>query len=219
MAGANLGDKMEQVETRMSRTAAALLLVVFACLLAPVGIVVSEVVAQATGGRQPPRLLVSPDPLSDAVAATPAEFRVDESGAATYSVPIFVVPGTAGVVPQLSLNYSSQGGYGPLGRGWSVGGLSAISRCRATREAGDFLGAATPDGNPRPVNFSETDRFCLDGQRLVSIAETCPAVGGMVAVALGTEIESFQRVCAYTPAGGGNGPAFFTVERKDGSTS
>ena len=219
MAGANLGDKMEQVETRMSRTAAALLLVVFACLLAPVGIVVSEVVAQATGGRQPPRLLVSPDPLSDAVAATPAEFRVDESGAATYSVPIFVVPGTAGVVPQLSLNYSSQGGYGPLGRGWSVGGLSAISRCRATREAGDFLGAATPDGNPRPVNFSETDRFCLDGQRLVSIAETCPAVGGMVAVALGTEIESFQRVCAYTPSSGTTGPAFFTVERKDGSKS
>ncbi|MGY0651181.1 hypothetical protein ACW7GZ_04805 [Luteimonas sp. A537] len=34
---------------------------------------------------------------------------------------------------------------------------------------------------------------------------------------LRTEIESFQRVCSYTPSGGANGPAFFTVERKGGS--
>jgi len=216
----NLGDNtMSHVEVRTSRTAAALLLVVLALLFAPMGVVITQVVAQSTGGPGLPSVIYS-DPLSDAVAATPAEFRVDESGAATYSVPLFVVPGTAGVVPQLSLNYSSQGGYGPMGRGWSIGGLSAISRCRATREAGDFLaGFATPDGNPKPINFSASDRFCLDGQRLVPSAATCPTLGGMTATSLGTEIESFQRVCAYTPAGGNNGPAFFTVDRKDGSTS
>jgi hypothetical protein len=64
-----------------------------------------------------------------------AEFRVDESGAATYSIPLYGVPGTAGVTPQLSLNYSSQGGDGPLGKGWSIGGVSAISRCRARLDA------------------------------------------------------------------------------------
>ena len=213
------GAEMSRVEIRTSRTAAALLLFVLICLMAPIGIVVSEVVAQATGGRQPPRLLVAPDPVSDAVAATPADFRVDESGAAIYSVPIFVVPGTAGVLPQLSLNYSSQGGYGPLGRGWSIGGLSAIGRCRATREAGDFLaGAATPDGDPNPINFSTSDRFCLDGQRLIdSPTSSCPAVSGMVVQELRTELESFRRVCRYQAAGGSNGPAFFTVESKDGS--
>ena len=209
---------MEQTEARMSRTAAALLLIVLAMLLAPMGIVVTQVIAQVTAFSRPGVLLVAPDPISDAVAATPAEFRVDESGAATYSVPLFAVPGTAGVAPQLSLNYSSQGGYGPMGRGWSVGGLSAISRCRATREAGDFLAAATPDGDPRPINFTGTDRYCLDGQRLVpSTAATCPAVSGLTAHELRTEIDSFQRVCAYHHAT--NGPAFFTVERKDGSTS
>ena len=209
---------MEEVETRMSRTAAALLCLVLAMLLAPVGIVITQVVAQGMGGNGRPQLLVAPDPLSDAVAATPAEFRVDESGAATYSVPIFTVPGTAGVAPQLSLNYSSQGGYGPMGRGWSVGGLSAISRCRATREAGDFLDAATPDGNPRPINFTESDRFCLDGKRLLTAAtNTCTTAPGLTSEELRTEIESFQRVCAYHHAN--NGPAFFTVERKDGSTS
>jgi RHS repeat-associated protein len=210
---------MDHVETRTSRTAAALLVLVFAVLLAPVGVVITQVIAQSMGGSNPPQLIVALDPISDAVSATPAEFRVDESGAATYSVPIFVVPGVAGVVPQLSLNYSSQGGFGPMGRGWSIGGLSSISRCRATREAGDFLGAATPDGNPRPINFTATDRFCLDGQRLVASPEvTCPAVGGMAVQELRTEIETFQRICAYQSSAE-IGPAFFTVDRKDGSTS
>lgn len=178
---------------------------------------ISNVVAQvSTGGNLPSELLVAPDPASDAVSATAAEFRVDESGAATYSIPLYAVPGTAGVTPKLSLHYSSQGGEGPVGKGWSIGGLSSITRCRATREAGDFLGAATPDGNPAPINFSASDRFCLDGQRLVPSPESCPSVGGLGGTAFATEIETFQRVCAYA---GTNGPAFFTVERKDGSKS
>lgn len=210
---------MESVETRTSRMAAALLFTVLALLLAPVGIVVTQVVAQSTGGPGQPQVLVHLDPISDAVAATPAEFRVDESGAATYTVPLFTVPGTAGVVPQLSLNYSSQGSYGPMGRGWSVGGLSSISRCRATREAGDFLAAATPDGNPRPISFDGSDRYCLDGQRLIASGSfTCPAIGTFTNQDLRTEIDTFQRVCLYQAASA-NGPTFFTVERKDGSIS
>ena len=129
--------------SRISYSAAALFLLVVALLIAPLGALVSQVIAQTMGGNQPPRLLVAADPLSDAVSATAAEFRVDESGAATYSVPLYTVPGTAGVVPQLTLSYSSQNGDGPVGKGWAIGGLSSISRCRATREAGDFIGAAT----------------------------------------------------------------------------
>ena len=166
---------------------------------------------------------VVPDAVSDEVGATPGEFRVDESGSATYRIPIYAAPGTAGVTPQIALSYSSQGGNGPLGKGWAIAGLSAISRCRASREAGDFIvsGVAT-DGNPGPVDFSANDRFCLDGQRLLpapSGAPACPAVTGMTAANLRTEVESWSRVCAYTPTGGLNGPAFFTVDRKDGSTS
>ncbi|NZA25048.1 VCBS repeat-containing protein [Luteimonas sp. SJ-92] len=180
----------------------------------------SRALADPGGGAASTAIVA--DSLSDEVAATAAEFRVDESGAATYSVPIYGVPGTAGVMPQLSLNYSSQGGYGPLGKGWSIGGLSAIGRCRATREAGDFISGGAPvDGNPAAINYTATDRYCLDGQRLVpgTGGAACPAVSGMSVQTLRTEIESFQRVCAYTPTGGSNGPAFFTVARKDGSTS
>ncbi|MDR7097829.1 RHS repeat-associated protein [Lysobacter niabensis] len=165
----------------------------------------------------------SPDPASDQVAATAAEFRVDETGAATYSIPLFTVPGTAGVVPSLALKYSSQGGYGAEGKGWAIAGLSSITRCRATREAGDFIVNGIPtDGSPAPINFTNSDRYCLDGQRLIpaqSNSGGCPSAGGMTVANLRTEIESFQRVCAYTPSGGTSGPAFFTVERPDGSIS
>ena len=153
----------DQTSPRTSLGAAFLLLLIAGVVLTPLGVFVFDVVAAVTGGGQPPRVLVAPDPISDAVSATAAEFRVDESGAATYSVPLYTVPGTAGVKPSVSLVYSSQGGYGPIGKGWSLSGLSSIARCRATREAGDFIGAATPDGAPRPINFSATDRSAWMG--------------------------------------------------------
>lgn len=205
--------------SRLPVWVAGLFFVVVSLLAAPMGAWVYD--ALADGGGAAASTMVTPDAISDSVAATAAEFRVDESGSATYSIPIYGVPGTAGVAPRISLNYSSQGGYGPLGKGWSIGGVSSITRCRATREAGDFIGAATLDGNPTPINFSATDRYCLDGARLLTVSNTpaCAAVSGMSVQQLRTEIESFQRVCAYMPTSSVNGPVFFTVERKDGSIS
>src|ERR1700739_585280 len=69
----------------------------------------------------------SPPPMT-----TPGQFGVGATGAATYSVPIAVPPGSAGMAPSLSLNYSSQSGNGILGFGWSLGGLPAMTRCPQT---------------------------------------------------------------------------------------
>lgn len=203
---------------RVSVAAAVLLAAILSVLLFPIGVVLKESWAgmPLAGG-----FVVAADTLSDSVAATPGAFRVDETGSATYTIPLFTAPGTTGVVPQLSLNYSSQGGHGPLGKGWSIGGVSMISRCRATRESGDFIANGVPvDGNPAPINFTASDRYCLDGQRLLPVESIgCAMVGGMTVEGFFTEVQSFQRVCAYTPASGSSGVAFFTVERKDGSTS
>jgi RHS repeat-associated protein len=166
------------------------------------------------GGPQVPQVIG--DAISDRVGATPGAFRVDESGAATYVMPLQGAPGAGGLAPVMTLAYSSHAGDGPLGKGWSIGGTSRIERCRASHEAGDFIAG----GVARPIAFDDGDRFCLDGQRLLDApanAAPCRAFAGMAARGLRTEVETFRRVCAYTPAGTRSGPAFFTVESRDGT--
>lgn len=162
--------------------------------------------------------------VSDSVGTLPGSFRVDESGAATYGIPLTLPPGRAGVAPQLGFQYTSQGGDGSLGRGWSLTGLSNVTRCRRTREAGDF-NVTRPGGavfeDFEGITFTDTDAFCLDGQRLINAASAaqtgCPTVAGHTATEMRTEIDSHQRICAYRsnslPTAG---PRAFSAESKDG---
>ena len=132
---------------------------------------------------------------------TPGQFLVSESGAATYSIPIQVSPGIAGMEPKLSLNYSSQSGNGLLGMGWSIGGLGGVSRCPRT---------IAQDGAKGGVNYDSNDRYCLDGQRLIAISGSEGADG----TEYRTERESFAKIVSYGSAG--NGPAWFKVWTKAG---
>lgn len=104
-------------------------------------------------------------------------------GAASYSISITVPPGRAGMQPSLSLNYSSKGGNGDLGMGWSLGGLSVISRCPETM---------AQDGRNRGVTYSPSaDRLCLDGQRLIDVSSVAYGQPGSV---YRTELDSNVRV-------------------------
>ena len=146
---------------------------------------------------------------SDKVGASAGQFRVNESGAATYTMPLTLLAGTAGVEPPLSFNYNSQGGSGPMGRGWSISGLSAIERCRQTLHQ---------DRKAMPITWTKEDRFCLDGQRLV-LDDPANGTYGAVGTVYRTELDSFAKV---TSVGGGPNPGnpdYFKVERKDGSVS
>src|SRR5271154_3908637 len=134
--------------------------------------------------------------------ATDGNFAVSASGEATYTLPITVPPGTAGIVPQLSLSYSSHRGDGILGPGWSLAGFSSITRCPQT---------IAQNGAITGVNFTATDRFCLDGQQLVAVSGAYGANGTVYR----TEIDSFSEVISYT-SGSVTGPAYFEVYTKGG---
>ena len=131
---------------------------------------------------------------------TAGAFDVNESGAATYSIPITVSPGTGGMQPDLSLAYSSQGGNGLLGMGWSLTGLSAIGRAPATLAQDGFI-----DG----VDFDANDRLAIDGERLMQVGTF-----GTDGLEYRTEQNTFSRVVAYGTAG--SGPERFQVWTKAG---
>ncbi|MFL0802278.1 MAG: FG-GAP-like repeat-containing protein [Agarilytica sp.] len=130
--------------------------------------------------------------------ASTGSFRVSESGAAVYNVPISVPVGTAGVAPELSLNYSSQNGNGLLGLGWQLSGVSAISRCRKT---------LIQDGFASPLSWNEAT-FCLGGQRLIRQSSFSEGV------IYKTASTGVVKITAY---GSENNPDYFELISKDGS--
>jgi hypothetical protein len=84
--------------------------------------------------RTPKRPLASPG--APGITTVPAgtiqgTFSVTSTGEATYVLPLVTVPARA-VGPELALTYTSTGDDGVLGVGFSLAGLSAITRCPST---------------------------------------------------------------------------------------
>ncbi len=100
---------------------------------------------------------------------------VGPDGSFNYSLPLSIPVGINGVQPKLQLNYNSNAKNGLLGWGWTLGGLSAISRCNANM---------VRDGYVSGIQAGDNYKYCIDGQRLVEIT----------AGEYRTESESFLRV-------------------------
>ena len=130
-----------------------------------------------------------------AVGSLPGQAAVSPTGAATYQIPINVVPRTAGIQPNLSIVYNSQSPGGILGTGWSINGFSVISRVPANKYYNNIID---------PIDFDDNDQFALDGQRLIKVGDEYR-----------TEIESFSRIIPIGTSG--NGPLKFKIITKNGS--
>src|SRR5262245_48046657 len=111
---------------------------------------------------------MTPTPAAAQGMTLPGKFGVSGTGGAPYTIPIVVPPGTAGMIPSLSLTYTSQGANGLLGIGWSLDGLPSIGRCPKT---------LAQDGARGSIKYDANDRFCMDGQRLVVISGSYGADG------------------------------------------
>jgi RHS repeat-associated protein len=147
--------------------------------------------------------LLSDASVFAAEGRTPGQFAVNRNGSAQYSIPIWAPPGPRGIQPALSLIYNSQSGAGTLGVGWSLAGLGAISRCNETY---------AQDSTLAPIALVTSDGYCLNGNRLRLTGGTYGTAGSTYQ----TEIANFSNVTANGTAG--NGPAYFTVQGKDGLT-
>lgn len=137
-----------------------------------------------------------------AAGRTPGVFSVSPTGSANYRIPLQVPPGVGAVQLNLGLTYDSRGSNGIMGVGWSVAGLSAITRCNKTY---------AQDGAAGPVTLTQTDRLCLDGKQLKLTSGTAPnyvVVGNQYA----TEVETFSQVIAN----GSSSVTSFTVKTKNG---
>ena len=160
-------------------------------------LLVSSTMAMAATGST-----VSPPNLSGGLAGTiPGQAGVSSRGASQYSFSMPVPPGTAGMAPSLGMSYDSENPLDISGLGWSLTGLSTITRCKRTLATDNLI---------HPVDLTSADAFCLNGERLILISGT----EGTNAE-YRTEVESFQRVKSY----GSNaavGPDHWTVETRDG---
>lgn len=129
-----------------------------------------------------------------------ASFRVNESGAATLSMPLYSPKGPAGMTSSLALSYSSHSGNGPFGLGWNLQGGSSITTC--------------------PVNnYTSTDttsvQYCLNGQKLIRLASG--SGGTSMSQYFATEVSDISRVIAEFANSSSKHPYKFVVDKKDGT--
>jgi FG-GAP-like repeat/Salmonella virulence plasmid 65kDa B protein len=158
-------------------------------------------------------LLAMSAPITDAFAQSDkipgmslGAFKVNNNGAANYTIPIIVPPGTNGIAPKLSFLYDSQRQNGLLGMGWALEGLPIIQRCRANMAQDGFVGG---------IQFNSSDRYCLDGARLIAIS----GIDGGNGTEYRTELDVFVRVFSYSQSNPANsGPLYWVVKNKAGET-
>ena len=93
------------------------------------------------------------------VGSMNGSFAVNEMGAATYTIPIDVPQGINGMQPNIALTYNSQSGNGVCGMGFSIAGLSSITRVPRS---------VYYDGVAKGIKYDATDAYALDGKRLIS---------------------------------------------------
>jgi hypothetical protein len=144
---------------------------------------------------------------AELVGTTPAKFGITPHGAASYSVPIAVPPGTMDLKPEIVLQYNSQDENGLIGVGWTIAGLSYITRCPSDLHVDD---PANGGIGIDPVDYDQHDKFCLNGERLVAVSGAYGADG----TEYRTFFEEFSKIVSYGAIDGG--PSYFRVWKRTG---
>lgn len=138
----------------------------------------------------------------EAVGTISGTLGINETGAATYTIPIDLLSSPYGEVPSIALTYNSQAGNGPVGVGWGISGLSSIS--------------ITPrniyfDGAAEGLHEGADNAYYLDGMRLLLVS----GENGHLGATYRTEKENYSLITIDSVLN--ETPAMFTVKTTDGS--
>lgn len=117
------------------------------------------------------------------VGTIPGAFDVSPAGGARYTIPIRVPLGTSGTAPNLSLTYDSQAQPSVLGPGWSLTGISAVTRGPRTLHS---------DGVVSGISLTDSDALYLDGQKLIEVSSS--GSGNTRSVEYRKELDDVTRV-------------------------
>ncbi|WP_407478979.1 RHS repeat-associated core domain-containing protein [Elizabethkingia anophelis] len=135
---------------------------------------------------------------------TTGQIDVNGGGQLQYTLPIALPPGIKSVAPQINLVYTSGSGNGIAGYGWSLSGITSISRMGKTLEK---------DGEIKGVQLDYSDYYQFNGQRLILKSGEYGKDGAEYV----TEKYSNVKIKSVGVNPEQNGPVYFEVTFEDGS--
>lgn len=133
--------------------------------------------------------------ISKDVGEIPIQSSISPIGGVTYSAPVDVIKGRNGLQPGISIDYNSHAGNNILGYGWSIGGLTTITRTPYNLYYNNKTDA---------VQMNVDDPLTLNGTRLLRTG------------AIDVEYESEQDNMRIKPIISGNIIRYFTVDYPNG---
>ena len=135
---------------------------------------------------------------------TQGQIEVNGGGQLQYILPVAIPPGIKSVAPQINLVYNSGSGNGIAGYGWSLSGISSISRMGKTLEK---------DGEVKGIQLDYSDFYQFNGQRLILVSGEYGKDGAEYT----TEKYSNVKIKSVGTNPEQSGPAYFEVTFEDGS--
>ncbi|MGV8095652.1 MAG: FG-GAP-like repeat-containing protein [Mangrovibacterium sp.] len=167
------------------------------------GTLSDEIAARSISGDIVYSPAINPDSYSinTSLALKSNPINISVSGTPVCKIPIEVPKGINGLQPNLSLNYTGNFIPGIFGTGWNIEGLSMIGRVNQN---------IYHDDQSNPIKGTLSDRYSLDGNRLIVVSGTYGTAGSEYR----TEREEFSKITAYGSAG--QGPQYFIVYTKSG---
>lgn len=144
----------------------------------------------------------------EAIGETTGTLDVSLTGGATYTIPIKTPLGINGVKPDISLTYNSQSGNGIAGYGWNISGVSVITRIPSTKFHDNLID---------PIDFDNSDRYSLDGQRLILKSGTYGGDGAEYQTENYSNLKISSHGSQALYGSSYYGPAYLKVQYPDGS--